>query len=108
MRTLYATLLVAMPLAATAEEMVGNPSEGLHFAREICAACHYVEPDGPPADELPPRAFSAIAADPKTTVAGLRAFLQSPHMEMPDFILTQEQTDDLIAYILRLRSDAEQ
>jgi hypothetical protein len=45
----------------------------------------------------------SVAARPSTTAPGLRAFLQTPHLRMPDFALTADQTDDAIAYILSLR-----
>lgn len=103
--TLTALFCTAATAAMAAEDMIGSPAEGQHFARELCAACHYVEADGPVHDPMPPRAFTAIAADPKTTEASLRVFLQSPHIDMPDFILTRQQTDDVVAYILSLASE---
>lgn len=45
----------------------------------------------------------SVAAMPSTTVMSLRVFLQTPHLRMPNFALTAEQTDDAIAYILSLR-----
>jgi hypothetical protein len=37
------------------------------------------------------------------TEIALRAFLQTPHANMPNIMLTQEQTDDIVTYILSLR-----
>jgi hypothetical protein len=48
--------------------------------------------------------FSDIAADPTTTDASLRGFLNTtPHMAMPKLKLTARDRDDVIAYILSLR-----
>jgi hypothetical protein len=40
-----------------------------------------------------------------TTALSLRAFLQTPHPTMPNLILTPEETDDIIAYLLALKSE---
>ncbi len=86
-----------------AEQMLGNPSEGLKFARELCADCHQVEPDEAPRTFPTEKSFLNISADPKMTALSLRVFLRTPHIEMPDFVLTEAQTDDVIAYILSLK-----
>ncbi|MBL8704489.1 MAG: hypothetical protein JNM30_06595, partial [Rhodospirillales bacterium] len=52
-------------------------------------------------DLAPP--FATLAADPRTTEFRLRAFLMTPHQNMPDFRLSRSETDDLIGYILSLR-----
>ena len=86
-----------------AEPMVGSPAEGLKFARDNCAECHHVEPKEPLIVFSPAPPFIKVAADPKTTELSLRVFLLSSHIDMPNFILTEEQTDDLVAYILSLK-----
>lgn len=98
---LAALLAVFCSSALAAEPMVGNPSEGQHFAREVCAECHEVEPGGITIFEPP--SFADIAADPKTTETSLRVFLQTTHIEMPNFMLSEQQTDDIVAYILSLK-----
>ena len=47
---------------------------------------------------------AALADDPAFTEMALRAFLQTPHADMPDVMPTREQTDHIIAYILSLKS----
>jgi hypothetical protein len=49
--------------------------------------------------------FFEVVADPSITALSLRAFLQTPHATMPDLILTQDETDDIISYILTLSSE---
>jgi hypothetical protein len=44
-----------------------------------------------------------VVEDPSVSELSLRAFLQTSHATMPNLILTPEETDDLIAYILTLR-----
>jgi hypothetical protein len=47
--------------------------------------------------------FQAIANTPGMTATALRAFLQTPHPKMPNLILTPEQSDDVIAFLLSPR-----
>ena len=44
-----------------------------------------------------------IASDPSTTEISLRVVLQSPHIKMPNFMLTPDETDGIVAYILGLK-----
>ncbi len=105
-----AILLVALlvqPYSAmrtiAAEQMRGNVTEGLEFARDHCADCHQVEPGDAPAIFPAGKSFLKVAADPKMTALSLRVFLRTTHIDMPNFKLTEEQADDVIAYILSLR-----
>jgi mono/diheme cytochrome c family protein len=38
-----------------------------------------------------------------TTALSLQAFLQTSHHNMPDWRLTRQQVDDVVAYIVTLR-----
>ncbi len=92
--------ILAMPVHA---QEVGDPSAGRAFAFSVCAECHFVG-EGQlemPSFDAPP--FAAVAADPAVTELGLRVFLQTPHDRMPNIILSQDETDNVIAYILSLR-----
>lgn len=82
-----------------------NATEGKRLARELCAGCHVVEEgqEKPVVDVVPP--FAAIANDPDTTEFRLRVFLHdTPHPVMPNFIFADEEVENLIAYILSLRT----
>ena len=52
---------------------------------------------------LPAPAFQTIANDPAVTALSLRVFLRTPHKNMPDLVLTETETDDVIGYITRGR-----
>jgi len=110
MRQLAAYLAPAAALAAVltgfaglAQTVSGDPVAGAGFAQEICATCHRVEPGqhGVSLEGAP--AFQDVADDPAVTSIALRVFLRSPHEEMPDFMLSETETDDIIAYILSLK-----
>lgn len=98
---LLALAALSAPVAAQTE--AGSVAAGQRLAETWCANCHRVAPTGPgPATDSAP-AFAAVAAMPSTTALSLRVFLQTPHRNMPNFQLSGEQTDDLIAFILSLR-----
>lgn len=88
---------------ALAQSVAGDPVAGERFAQEICVTCHQVErgQHGISLEGAP--AFQDVADDPAITSLALRVFLRSPHEEMPDFILSDTETDDVIAYILSLK-----
>ncbi|MBY8975513.1 cytochrome c [Rhodobacteraceae bacterium NNCM2] len=103
-RAAFAILGLALSAGPTmGEEIVGDVAAGHKLAREVCAECHHVEPDEPQILFTDVRTFTTIAEDPRTTALSLRVFLQTPHVEMPDLILSPEKTDNIIAYILSLR-----
>jgi len=87
-----------------AQELTGDPEAGARLAREVCAACHVVSDDQMIDPGIGPW-FIDVAQHPATTALSLRVFLQTPHADMPDLILTPKETDDIIAYILTLKDE---
>lgn len=104
MRGVFLTLTLTLFAAAPAwAQEPGDARAGRRLAETWCANCHRIAPDGPgPATDAAP-AFAAIAAMPSTTEIALRAFLQSSHRNMPNYQLSLDQTDNVVAYILSLR-----
>jgi mono/diheme cytochrome c family protein len=103
-----ATGLVAIqawPGAASAQSAAQAElaARGREIAERWCANCHVVSRAGvgPAADAAPP--FVAVARMPSTTEMSLRVYLRTPHDRMPDYQLTQDELDGLVAYILSLR-----
>jgi hypothetical protein len=92
--------------AANAQDTPGNPEAGRLYVRQVCSPCHAVT-----AKQTAQRRiviapdFQAIANTPGMTATALRAFLQTPHPKMPNLILTPEQSDDVITFLLSLRGD---
>ena len=100
---LFALSLAALPGMALAQMEPGDPAAGQRLAATWCANCHRIAPAGPgPATDMAP-SFAAIAALPSTTSMSLRAYLRTPHANMPDYRLSREELDDIVAYLLSLR-----
>ena len=100
---LVAVLIAGIGSQVLADPQIGDPVEGQQLARNFCADCHHVEDGWTAFDSYYAPAFADIAANPQYTALAIRVFLRTPHVDMPDFILTEEQTDNVIGYILSLR-----
>lgn len=99
-----ATLVVLAPFPATAIELLpGDPDSGRDLAGRWCASCHDIAARRQTTLLAVAPAFQSIADKPSATVLSLRVFLQSPHGDMPDIMLSPDQTDNLVSYILSLR-----
>jgi mono/diheme cytochrome c family protein len=92
------TLAAQFPAIAQALDS-GNVSSGRQIAATICGSCHEISSGrtavGP--------TFEDIANLPSTTGISLKVFLRSNHRNMPNFIISNTDTDDVIAYILSLK-----
>ena len=101
-RLTCAAVFSATAFGAQAQD--ADVAAGHAFARRACNACHVVE-TGEPSPRLIAigPTFRDIADTPGMTRTALRAFLMTSHPKMPNLILTPEQMDDVIAYILSLR-----
>ena len=80
----------------------GNVDAGQKFARENCARCHNVEPDGP--FKLHPPSFASIAVYRSEGQIRGRMLFPPLHSNMPQlgYMLVPENVDDVLAYIMSL------
>jgi mono/diheme cytochrome c family protein len=90
-------LTAQFPLRAEPPE--GDPASGRAVANRLCSSCHSVLPMQLD-DKTDPASFQSIADQPSTTGISLNVFLHSNHNNMPDFVLSSAESNDLIAYIL--------
>ena len=97
-----AAALVTAPPPVLAQPVAGDPASGRKIATTLCNSCHQVLPISLP-DKGDPPSFQSIADQPSTTGISLNVFLHSNHNNMPDFILSSAESNDLIAYILSLK-----
>jgi mono/diheme cytochrome c family protein len=97
-----ASMILVAQSPALAQAVAGDPASGRKIATTLCSSCHRVLPMTLP-DEGDPPSFQSIADQPSTTGISMNVFLHSNHNNMPDFILSSAEANDLIAYILSLK-----
>ncbi len=95
--------LMLAPRIAGAVEL-GDPQQGLAYARQNCAECHAVDAG----DQLSPNpdapSFEDVANTPGMNARALVVWFQSPHPTMPNFIIPAQDTDNIVSYITSLRA----
>lgn len=89
--------------ALPAQDLPGDPRNGYALASAVCAACHAIDEGVLETDIGAAPSFQSVANNPTMTPLALRVFLGTPHADMPDLILAETESDDIIAYILGLK-----
>jgi mono/diheme cytochrome c family protein len=98
-----ASLLAAvLSLSPARADDFGDPIAGRQVAEAWCANCHAF-PGSTHATVTGAPSFPAVAENKAMTRLALRAFLQTTHDRMPDLHLSNNEMDDLIAFILSSR-----
>ena len=92
---------LAVPAAAPAQSD-NRHSLGRQVAMELCSSCHRVT-EGQPRPSPGVASFFSIANLPSTTALSLKVFLRSNHKGMPNLIVSETDSDELIDYILSLK-----
>ena len=98
---LFIVAALALPVEALAQP-ANRHSPGRQVAIELCSSCHQVTL-GQPRSRQNVVSFFAIANLPSTTALSLKVFLRSNHKGMPDLIVSETDSDDLVDYILSLK-----
>ena len=96
-------LLIVIACAQPAMAQQRDPAPGRRIAERDCTLCHEVRPGetGPGAMASAPP-FQLVARMPSTTQLALRVFLRTSHAGMPNLQFTEQDVDDLVAYIVSL------
>jgi mono/diheme cytochrome c family protein len=97
-----ALTVVTHGLGVSAQEM-GDAGRGRRYAQTVCAECHAVTASQMVSPNPAVAPFRMIANTPGMTALALTVWFRTPHPTMPSFVLTQQDTDDVIAYILSLK-----
>jgi mono/diheme cytochrome c family protein len=99
----FLSLLCGGGVPARAAGDSTDVAAGRNLADRWCAECHQVA--GRPSTTLDQEApaFYSIANQTSTTAMSLRAFLATPHPNMPNFRLSQAELSALTDYILSMR-----
>jgi cytochrome c len=104
-RAVWILVLSALAGSPAGSQEVGQPEEGRALTQRICADCHAVLRGQGPSPRAGAPTFEAIAAVPRMTAAALTVALRTSHRTMPNIMLEPRELDDVIAYILSLKSD---
>jgi mono/diheme cytochrome c family protein len=94
--------LIAAALAALAQDLPGNIASGRHLAESWCTRCHEIYLDEFAPFSYPPN-FVEIANMPSTTALAINVFLRTSHDVMPNYQLSREEVDDIVAFIMSLK-----
>jgi mono/diheme cytochrome c family protein len=106
-RTLNAALLLALiavaPIVCAAEG--GDAQRGHAYAKKVCAKCHTVEGGDMISPTMIAPTFTAVADTPGMNERALVVWFQSSdHETMPNLMLAPGDLDDVVAYIVSLRT----
>jgi mono/diheme cytochrome c family protein len=104
-RLIFFVTFLALSVAGTLAHAqgAGDPQGGLALAQRVCSECHAIRKGEVRSPNSRSPTFSELAAAPGMTSIALMVALTTPHAGMPMFMLTAEQREDVIAYILGLR-----
>lgn len=83
---------------------LGEPKTGKAYAQSHCASCHSIVRDGNTSAVEAATPFQAIANTAGMTRTALYVFFRSPHPTMPNLIVQGDNLDNIIAYILSLKT----
>lgn len=93
---------VLMANFASAQEL-GDAKAGLRFAGQVCAECHGVMADETKSPHAQAPSFQIVANTSGMTATALRVWFRSAHRSMPSLRFSEENSDNVIAYILSLK-----
>lgn len=96
-------LLVAFAVSPALAQELGDADRGRAYAEQVCASCHAVLPTQSISPKPGIATFKVIANTPGMTALALAVWLQTPHRNMPNFVLAPDNMDDVIAYIVSLQ-----
>lgn len=100
-RVTIAAMIFVTAGSANAQQ-IGSVQEGRRLAREVCAECHAIDNAGGSTNPDAP-AFKVIANTPGMTSTALTVALQTTHRTMPNFVIRDDASQNIIAYILSLK-----
>jgi mono/diheme cytochrome c family protein len=94
-------LVTGVGAAAERDEV----AKGRQLAYALCAQCHLNEGQGEKEGPMGVPGFVAVANRPKQTFGGIVRWLKAVPPMMPDHRLTQDEMDQLAAFIMSLRKE---
>jgi len=101
-RVLIAAVLLASAAPALAQQSTREEA-GYELAQAVCAECHGVEPNERISPNMDVPTFYDVANKPGITIVALSVWFRTPHPTMPNYVIREDETSDLSAYILSLK-----
>jgi len=96
-------VLLMFEAARSQAQQIGDPEKGVGLARDVCSQCHATRKGQLLSPSVRAPTFVELATTPGMTTAALTIALTTPHAGMPMFMLSPEQRQDIIAYIVGLK-----
>ena len=96
-------LAVTIPACFAAAQEMGDAKAGFAYASQACTECHAVRSGERVSPNTTAPAFELVANTRGITDLALRVWFRSSHPSMPNLVLSENQGDDVIAYILSLK-----
>jgi mono/diheme cytochrome c family protein len=107
MKPIIGTIFAAIAFAASASpslsQELGDAKRGETLAKTVCVECHGVEKGQGRSRNGNAPSFQGLATTRGMTPMALMVALRTPHREMPNLVLKNNEVDDLIAYLATLR-----
>jgi mono/diheme cytochrome c family protein len=100
--TLAIASLLLVPAAAAQE--LGNAKLGHEYASQVCVECHDVEAKGEISPNPDAPSFQSVADTRGMTARALAVWMQTSHPTMPNLVIKPDDMDNVIAYIMSLKS----
>ena len=102
-RAVVAVMAVVCVSGTAQAQVIGDVDKGKAFAERTCAECHAVHAGPGASPKATATTFVNIANVPGMTATALAVFFRTPHPTMPNLVVTGEDMDNVIAYILSLK-----
>lgn len=101
-RGLAVVAVLLLPVSVNAQEP-GDARAGLSFAKKNCTACHAVRQGETESPNPEAPSFDSVAKTRGMTGRALAVWLQTSHPTMPNFLISREDRDNVISYIMSLK-----
>jgi|SRR3954470_16030481 mono/diheme cytochrome c family protein len=93
---------VVLAWAAAAQDL-GDSKRGHVLAETVCSECHAIDKGAPRSRNGNAPTFQSLANTRGMTATALRVALRTPHQQMPNLVLKDQEIDDVIAYLQTLK-----
>jgi cytochrome c len=99
------TIIAAFRVAAAGPDGEPSSGKGYALAQKLCQGCHVIESSAETSTPVGVPTFRGIANRPGQTRERITNVLIQPHTPMPDIRLTNDEIENILAYLETLRTD---